>query len=291
MRSGAASRTAADNALLRALDARRPLRDRVADDRLARHFLPAGYRALAEAARIPLVRRAVEAVVDVGWPGPRRGVVARTRYIDELVHEHIPAVDQILILGAGFDTRAHRLTAMRTVDVFEVDHPATQAAKRRVLERVAPDASHVTFAPVDFLRDDVATALRSVGFRSGATTFVVWEGVTNYLDDAAVDATFRFVADTVASASPVVFTYVDRAMLDRPDSFDGAAESRRRTGRQGEPFTFGLDPRDVAAYLQARGFDCVDDVDVPALVERYYAVTQTSYAYYHVVHAVRSSVD
>jgi methyltransferase (TIGR00027 family) len=288
MRADAASHTAADNALVRALDARRPGADRIADDHLAVHFLPAGYRVLVEAARIPLVRRVAEVVIDAGWPGPRRGVVARTRYIDELIERSAPSIDQVLLLGAGFDTRAYRLSALRYVPVFEVDHPSTQGAKRRVLDRVVDAASHVRFAPVDFLTDDVREVLLTVGFGQGARTFVLWEGVTNYLDAAAVDATFAFIAEAVAPGSPVVFTYVDVAMIEETVSFDGARESKRRVGRQGEPFTFGLNPVSVPTFLRERGFEVLDDFAVPALVKRYYGVTQTSYAYYHVVDARRS---
>ena len=288
MRSGTASHTAVDNALVRALDARRPAAQRIANDHLAVHFLPVGYRILVETARVALVRRAAEAVIDAGWPGPRRGVVARTRHIDELIGRRAESVDQVLILGAGFDTRAYRVAALQRVPVFEVDHPSTQMSKRRVLDRaVKGGASNVTFAPVDFLIDDVGDVLRSEGFVTGVRTFVLWEGVTNYLNAGAVDAMFAFLADSVASASPVVFTYVDIAMIDGTASFDGASQSKRRVGRQGEPFTFGLDPLEVPAFLLERGFELVDDVAVPALVERYYGVAQESYAYYHVVDARR----
>ena len=288
MRTGTASHTAADNALVRALDARRTVTERVADDRLAVHFLPAGYRLLVEAARVRPVRRLTEAIIDFGWPGPRRGVVARTRFIDELVERHAGAIDQVLILGAGFDTRAYRLDCWRGTPVFEVDHPATQAAKRRALAHVAPPAADVRFAPVDFLVDDVGQVLRASGFETAARTLVLWEGVTNYLDAGAVDATFAFIADAVGSGSPIVFTYVDAAIIQAPGAFDGARASTRRVNRQGEPFTFGLDPHEVRAFLDARGITLVDDVAVPSLVERYYGVRQTSYAYYHVVEARRS---
>jgi O-methyltransferase involved in polyketide biosynthesis len=117
---------------------------------------------------------------------------------------------------------------------------------------------------------------------------VLWEGVTNYLDAAAVDATFSYIADAVGPGSPVVFTYVDLAMIDDTTSFEGARESKRRVSRQGEPFTFGLDPISVPTFLRERGFEVLDDVAVPALVERYYGITQASYAYYHVVEARRS---
>lgn len=289
MRQDAASHTAVDNALVRALDARRPAAERVADDQLAVHFLPFGYRLLVEAARVGLVRRAAETVIDVRWPGPRRGVVARTRHIDDRIQQHAPTVDQVLILGAGYDTRAYRLEALRHVPVFEVDHPSTQAAKRRVLDRVIdPGAGQVTFVPVDFLRDDVADLLSRVGFQQHVLTLVLWEGVTNYLDAAAVDATFAFLAQTIAARSPVIFTYVDVAMIEGTGSFQGALESKRRTARQGEPFTFGLDPGAVPAFLRARSFDLLDDVVVPGLVQRYYGIHQSSYAYYHVVEAQRA---
>ena len=84
-----------------------------------------------------------------------------------------------------------------------------------------------------------------------------------------------------------MFTYVDVAMIDGAGSFEGADQSRRRTGRQGEPFTFGLDPAAVPTFLADRGFGLVEDLAVPALVQRYYGMTQQAYAYYHVVAARR----
>ena len=288
MRSGTTSHTASDNALLRALDARRPPADRIADDQLAAHFLPRSYRALVGLARFGVIRRVVEAVIDVAWPGPRRGVVARTRYIDDVAEAQASSVDQVLILGAGFDTRAHRLAALQRVPVFEVDHPATQATKVAALGHAVGGApNHVTYAAVDFLTDDVGEVLHSSGFAPGLHTLVLWEGVTNYLDAVAVDTTFGFIADSVAAGSPVVFTYVDVAMIDGTGSFDGAEQSKRRVGRQGEPFTFGLDPSAVPAFLHERGFELVADVAVPALVKRYYGASQEAYAYYHVVDARR----
>lgn len=284
MRPDHASATAADNALVRALDARRPPGERVADDQLAVRLLPPRYRALVEAARVPPVRRLVEGVIDRWWPGPRRGVVARTRYIDELVTGALPEVDQVLLLGAGFDTRAHRLPGIDRVPTFEVDHPATQAAKRAALPHPRP---HVRYVPVDFACDDLGAALDDADFVAPARTLVLWEGVTNYLDTASVDATFRFITRVTGIGSPVVFTYVDARMLTDPASFAGASQSTTRVRRQGEPFTFGLDPEAVSAHLDQYALLLRTDVAVPELVARYYGEHMDAYAYYHVVHAVR----
>jgi len=262
VRAGQASRTAGQNALFRALEARCPPGVRIADDELAVQFLTPQYRVLAELARVPALRRLIEGVIDHRWPRARGGVVVRTQLLDDAISRELPHVRQVLILGAGFDTRAHRLPGMQGVRVFEVDHPATQRAKQRALLRSAGLPPHVTFVPVVFGRDDPAEALEATGFAAEAPTLVVWEGVTNYLEGEAVDATFTFLASVLGTGSPVFFTYVHRGILDGSVAFEGAATTMRAVGHVGEPFTFGFDPPELPAYVGARGFELVRDVPV-----------------------------
>jgi len=287
VRTGQASRTAEQNALFRTLEARRPRSARIADDPLAVHFLGPEFRVLAEAARVPPVRRLLETVIDHRWPCARPGVVARTRLIDQLVLRALGEVQQVLILGAGFDTRAGRLPGMDRVPVFELDHPATQAAKRRALGQAGWAPAHVTFVPVVFGTDDPAQALATAGFTAGARTLVLWEGVTNYLDRAAVDATFSMLAATLGDGSPVVFTYVDARMLDGSVAFAGAETTMRAVRRVGEPFTFGFAPDELAGYLAGRGFELVLDERVSDEAERVYPAGKcpAAPAYYHVAEA------
>ena len=290
MREGQPSRTAVQNALFRALEARRPASGRVADDPLAVRFLTPEFRLLAEAARLPAARRLIEGFIDHRWPCVRGGVVARTRLIDEKIVAELPRVGQAVILGAGFDSRALRLPPMTRVTVFEVDHPATQAAKRRVVGRGAGErAEQVRFVPVVFGTDDPAAKLADAGFEPGAPTLVLWEGVTNYLDAAAVDATFRFLAGAVGPGSPVLFTYVDRGIIDGTARFDGAQTTLRAVRRVGEPFTFGLDPAEVPGYLADRGFGLEWDTAVSDAAARLYprGTCPSVPAYYHVAGARR----
>jgi methyltransferase (TIGR00027 family) len=291
MRTGQPSRTARQNALFRALEARRPPADRVADDPLAVSFLTPEFWVLAGAARVPAARRLIETVIDHRWPCARGGVVARTRLIDERVLAAAPRAEQALILGAGFDTRAYRLAPLREVAVFEVDHPATQAAKQRILLRTAGRLpANVAFVPVVFGADDPARELSRRGFVPGAPTLVLWEGVTNYLDPEAVDATFGFLADAIRPGSPVLFTYVDRAMLDGSAVFQGAVTTMRAVRRAGEPFTFGLNPGEVPGYLADRGFELESDTVVRDVAERLYPAGScpSAPAYYHVVESRRA---
>lgn len=290
MREGKPSRTAVQNALFRALETRRPASGRVADDPLAARFLTPEFRLLADLARIPPARRLIEGFIDHRWPCVRGGVVARTRLIDEKIAAELPRVRQAVILGAGFDSRAYRLPSMRRVAVFEVDHPATQAAKRRVVQRSAGErAAEVRFVPVVFGTDDPAASLAGAGFERGAPTLVLWEGVTNYLDAAAVDATFRFLAEAVGPGSPAVFTYVDRGIIDGTARFDGAQTTLRAVRRVGEPFTFGLDPAEVPGYLTDRGFGLEWDTTVSDAAARLYpaGACPSVPAYYHVAGARR----
>lgn len=289
MRAGRGSRTAQQNALFRALEAARPPARRVSDDTLAKHFLPLEFRALAEASRVPLVRRAVEAFIDRRWPGPRAGQLVRTAFIDERVEKSAGHVAQTLVLGAGFDTRALRLTSLASRPVFEVDHPSTQAIKERAIDRLGRPPN-VTLVGVDFATDDVTEQLERSGFVRGLTTLVLWEGVTNYLNAQAVAGTFAAIASLVGPGSPVVFTYIDRAILDGTHAFEGADASRRAVRRVGEPYTFGLDPADVRDYLSRFGFELVSDDPVSDLAPRYYAGRRSPkvYGYYHVAEARRT---
>jgi len=295
MQAGKPSRTAYQNALFRALEARRPETDRVADDRLAVRFLTPEFRMLAGLARVAPARRLTEELIDHRWPCVRAGVVARTRLIDETVAAELPGVSQVLILGAGFDSRAYRLAGMRDVTVFEVDHPATQAAKRRMLRRSWPGPAgaapgEVRFVPVVFGADDPALALAAAGFAAGQQTLALWEGTTNYLDQPAVDATLRFLASVLGPGSPLVFTYVDRRMIDGSAAFAGAETTMRAVRRAGEPFTFGLVPAEVGGYLSARGFSLEWDVAVSDAAERFYPAGHrpAAPAYYHVATSRRA---
>jgi len=268
------SRTAQHNALFRALEQRlpRPL----FEDPFARRFLRGRYWL---AALLPAA--AVARAIDARWPGPRAGVCVRTRWIDDAIAaEQAAGLDQLVMLGAGFDARAYRLPGLERVRVFEVDHPATQAMKRRV---VGAAPANVTYVPVVFGRDALPDALARAGLAAGARTLFLWEGVTNYLDEPTVDATLRFAA---RSGRSLLFTYVDRAVIDGGSGFVGGAESVAYVKKLGEPFTFGLDPSALPGYLAERGLDLEADLALPEAARSYYpdACPPVS-AYYHVVSA------
>jgi methyltransferase (TIGR00027 family) len=198
--------------------------------------------------------------VDTRWPGARSSIIDRTRLIDEWLCEAVGAgVRQVVLLGAGFDSRAWRLPALADARVFEVDHPATSEEKQRRLARLGADFAHVRFVPVDFDRQMPAEGLIQVGFDSSQRAIVIWDGVTNYLQPEAVDAITRWAGD-LARGGQFIFTYIHSGVLDGSKSFEGAAAILRAVRRSGEPWTFGLRPDTVAHYLEQRGLHLLADL-------------------------------
>ena len=248
-------------ALFRAIESGSPSGARLFEDELARAFLSPGLRVAATASRVPVLGRLIPAYIDRRWPGPRLSAVVRTRLIDDMTRDALRAgASQVAILGAGYDTRAVRLVDRARARAFEVDHPATQAVKRERLERALgrlPDG--VTFVPIDFDRDELASVLDGAGWRRDAKSFVIWEGVLSYLTPEAVDRTLRWVT-SAAPGSGLAFTYVDRASLEGTGARDRSSEAWiGAVSRVGEPFRFGLEPETLEDYLARRGLRLMSD--------------------------------
>jgi methyltransferase (TIGR00027 family) len=256
-------------ALSRAIETRRPAADRICSDPFAEQFLDLAYRAVLVAR--PL-RDAVEALIERLFAGHHYYVLVRTRYIDDFLTEHLTdGVKQLVILGAGFDSRAHRFAdRLRNVSVFEVDHPATSREKQSRMAR-APRAAtaRVTYVPVNFDRDDLGTQLHRHGYQKDVRTIFLWEGVTPYVTADGVDATLNFIRTSSGPKSTVLFDYVLRTVLDGTCALRGARNEFEKMKRTSEPFVFGIEDNGIEAFLSKRGFVAVRDVGADDLTDRY----------------------
>lgn len=258
-------------ALFRAIESHGRVGRRLFQDPFAYGFLRARYRWVVRLSRAPVLAPMVPWVIDRRWPGPRGAGIMRTRYIDDALSDALrEGLEQVVILGAGFDCRAYRIAGTENTRVFEVDHPATQAFKKARIQRILGALPHhVVFVPTDFNRERLRDVMSAHGYRTTARTFSIWEGVTNYLTAEAVDATLAYLAGAAPPGSRVVFTYVHRGILDGSATFAGAEESIVAVRRVGEPFTFGFHPAELPEYLAARGLTLMEDVSAPEYRERY----------------------
>jgi methyltransferase (TIGR00027 family) len=255
--------TAETMALQRAFESHRPATSRLFNDPYADAFLRPWMRWMAAASAVPVLRAIATGLFDAKTgPGPRPSAIVRTRVIDDALVDIIKRHkdSQVVILGAGFDTRAYRLSALAMARVFELDHPATQRAKREVIDRLGLSRDHVVHAPINFEHDDLYDVLSGAGIDPNSPTVFVWEGVTNYLSARAVDdtlATIRRISRNPNAA--LIITYVDIRALDEPSPFPEARRWTKAVRDAGEPWTFGLHPESVSRWFRERGYEVRSD--------------------------------
>ena|SRR5262245_39293385 len=245
-------------ALIRALETAKPGRQRLFADPFARRFLPTWQRTLMIPASLLFWRWMLERIFDSQAPGARTSGAARTRLIDDWTRDAVRReIVQIVIMGAGFDCRSLRLPELKVGSVFELDRREMLDLKSRLLAD-AP-ARHVRAVPIDFLNDSVEDRLIAAGYSPTAKTLFIWEGVTNYLDAAAIDADFDFFSRS-ASGSRLIFTYVHADAIGGLFPAPGLARLLEHFKNTGEPWTFGFRPQDVPDYLAQKGLRVVTDL-------------------------------
>ena len=208
-------------------------------------------------------------------------MIIRTRFIEERLEQAIrDGVSQLVILGAGFDTRAYRLVELlKAARVFEVDQPSTQEhKKRRVKAAGITVPPNLTYVAIDFRHDNLGDVLAAAGYDSTKKTFFIWEGVTMYLPEAAVEETLRWVA-AQASGSTIIFDFVG-AMLVKfmatadlsqfPEAAQKAFERLRKL-TAGEPWIFGLPDMSEAEFLSKLGLEVRELLPIggPESMKRY----------------------
>jgi methyltransferase (TIGR00027 family) len=261
-----ASLTAEYMALFRALESRRPAKERLFSDPYAPRFLQGWRKWLHAAARFPAGLRFAEGLLDHSAPGARAAGIARTKWLDDETTAALRDAKQLVLLGAGFDMRSHRLPAAAHVTTFELDHPFTAQAKQAMLKNLATPGS-VRYVAIDFSRQSIAEVLTAAGFDNTQPACFIWEGVTNYLTPDAIDGTLQQIRQTTPG-NLLLFTYIDRAVLDHPDRFFGAEKLMSRLQSYGEPWTFGIHPAEIQSFLAVRGFELVKDLGVADVWEK-----------------------
>jgi methyltransferase (TIGR00027 family) len=184
-------------------------------------------------------------------------MLVRTRFVDEHLRVALDhGATQLVILGAGFDTRAYRFEeALKNKRVIEVDYRSTQALKKRRLQAalgVLPP--YVRFAEIDFRRDKLQDVLEKAGYQSHEKTFFIWEGVSMYLTEAAVRETLRTIASNSASGSSLVMDFAEQATINMLGRFTNLSQHNYTT-HWGEPWTFGVPDEKEREFFKECGLD------------------------------------
>jgi methyltransferase (TIGR00027 family) len=286
MKAHSPSRTAEHNALFRAIECARRRSERGVGDWIAKEFLTTSFRLVAGLSRNRICAALLCKYIDFRWPGSRTSLIARTRLIDSYVASAVAnGIQQIVLLGAGFDSRAYRIAGAERARFFEVDHPNTSRVKKAPITRALGALPHyVKYVTVDFQRDRLPESLRGAGFNPLERSLFVWEGVSNYLTEDAVRSTLSYIG-SLSQGTALAFTYVDRAVLDDPTHFIGGSEVQKAFARLKEPWTFGIQPSRAAGFFEECGLELSYDLSAAEYRKQYYknAAQIKGYEFYHLV--------
>jgi len=199
-------------------------------------------------------------------------LVARCRYMDDYLQKCIEdGIQQLVILGAGLDSRAYRFEQLvGHVKVFEVDHPATQLVKQDKLRKIFGSLpEQATYVPVDF-NEETLQKLFEYGYDRKLKTLFIWEGVVHYLTAEAVDRTLDFVVKNSGSESSIVFDYIFLSALTANHQRREVERMQRARRFTGEGLTFGIEEGKVEEFLSRRGFTHIHNMTGADLKKMYF---------------------
>jgi len=264
------SMTSKETLRWRAIESLRPEDERVCTDNMANDFMDPPWRSITKNrfVRKLLIRQSNRDFIGMGG-----FTVARTRYIDEFLQAKIgEGIKQLVILGAGYDSRAYRFSLLEQgVKVFEVDHPNTQLLKMLKVKTVLGSLpKHVVYVHVDFASEKLEINLPKNGYDSRLKTLFIWEGVTMYLTAESVDQTLAFIGGYSGEGSCVVFDYLFESPLDGTSQLKEAEMMRRHCAKLGEPLLFALKYDAVAGFLSSRGFSLIENAAATSLKDAYF---------------------
>jgi methyltransferase (TIGR00027 family) len=238
------------------------------DDQIALLLVPTFLRLLLH---IPVVRQFYSQVM--APQGIYEYTIARTKYVDMVFKEALAkGLDQILIFGAGFDTRALRLRSEDSdTRIFELDTSITQRAKLKQYEkRGVSIPSNVRFISIDFDKDSLVERLREARFEIGERSLFVLEGLLMYLQPESVDETFKMIARLAGEGSEVVFDYVQGSVLRQEGKYYGEREIMRTVEKAGECWYFGIEEGEVGQFLEKYGLRLVEQKGAQGLEQMYF---------------------
>jgi len=199
-------------------------------------------------------------------------MLVRTRFIDErLEHAIRNGATQVVIMGAGFDTRAHRFAELlQGTPVIEIDYGATQLYKKQRVEAALGGApANVVYASIDFARESLGEVLRRAGFQSGRKTYYICEGVSMYVPEEGMKETLRAIAAESAPGSALLLEYLNRGGLEVLTKYPMGMVKNAISW--GEPFVFGVPDGNDREFFLETGLELGETLKVgsPESIRRY----------------------
>lgn len=258
-------------ALQRMAESNQPEDIRIFYDPYAVRFVDPAKLAWAE--ENPAAVKAMIEALDQQMPGWNNSIRARVRYFDDVAgNAPFEGFAQMVIFGAGYDTRAYRIGTLKEhVRIFEVDRPETQKKKTAVLEAIfgyLPD--HVAFVPYEIDEGNTWADLESAGYSPEQKSLFLLEGLVMYLPRPAVDAFLSEIVRHAGAGSAVLFDFIPQSMADGSSNAEGGRIIRDFTLSIGEPIRSGFAPGEVVQLLAGCGYSGMQVIPSSAYAAMYY---------------------
>ena len=214
-------------------------------------------------------------------PGFHEHLISRTRFIDDLIKKSATSgAEQYVILGAGYDSRAHRLELPSSLRIFEVDQPEVQSRKRSKLPKELPNSENITYVAVDFTHQSLTEQLMDAGFDQSKSTVFTLEGVSQYITKEAFSSTIKEVATLTQKASSIFFiSYVNELLNKNPEACFGkgypkaakrAKLIKNLSAKAGEPWISFYGAEEMESVLSQNGYSIKENVTLEDLNSVYF---------------------
>ena len=257
------SETALFAALRRTLANKEFGNEKFGPDHLAEYFLPPHFRFFL---RFKKTQANTKEKLNEALPGLTEYMIARTAYFDGLFVDALKReFPQIVLMGAGYDTRAYRFAELnRGTKIFELDIAPTQNQKKTYLKKARIDIpQNVKLVPIDFNNEALGDVLEKAGFDVLEKALFIWEGVTYYLDAESVDATLNFVSGSAHPDSILAFDYTLSLSEENLSDYYGAKEFAQtmQEHHAAEELTFSIQEGEIESFLEGRNLKMTGHLD------------------------------
>ena len=222
-------------------------------------------------------------------PNIRKAIALRARYIDDYSRQCIKeGFEQVVLLGAGYDSRYVRLPEFRRATIFEMDLQSTQVIKKALTRRLYGRLPHnVNYIAIDFSKDSVTEKLMTAGFQFHRKTLFIWEGVILFLNQDIIEETLGNLIG-LGTDNRIIFDFVPPELIDDETDYMGNRELLQLCANVQEPLTFGCQPNRMKGILQGLGFGNVNTISMQEANMIYCGSDKIENCYYFATAEVKS---
>ena len=257
------SETALFAALRRTIAHKEFKNEKFGPDNLAEYFLPPHFRFFL---KFKQIRANTKNRLNGFLPGLNKYMIARTAYFDRLFVDALNnKTAQIVLLGAGYDSRAYRFAkSNHSTRIFELDSAPTQDRKKKCIKNGRIDIpNQVTFVPINFNKESLKDTLEKAGYKNHQKTLFIWEGVSYYLEVESVESTLEFVSHASHHESALAFDYTISISEENIKDYYGVKEfvQTMKVHHENEELMFSIDDGETGSFLEQRGLKMVDHLD------------------------------